>query len=100
MTVDWQMAHPFWTGVWAGTTLGLWPGQYAIPRACTALDEGMGVAANFYGLLAKSAFPAFHFWAAVFTAVFAWVYLSLLFLLYRRVRSSLTRSNPVRKKSL
>ncbi|MBU2785257.1 hypothetical protein HAP93_05650 [Acidithiobacillus ferriphilus] len=84
MVVDWQMAHPFWTGMLSGVSLGFWPDGYAIPRACTAIDEGMGVPTHLYAHFVALAFPAYRMWAALFVALFAWLYLLALSWAWRR----------------
>jgi hypothetical protein len=77
-TIDWQMAHPFWSGIYSGMTLGLWPNGYAIPRGCTYANEGRGIPPWAYTPFAQAAFPAFRVYATGFTFLFVWLYGALL----------------------
>ena len=76
--VDWQMGHPFMSGIYSGMTLGFWPEGYAIPRGCTYVNEGQGIPPWTYSPFARLAFPAFHLYATLFAILFARLYLGFL----------------------
>lgn len=77
-TIDWQMAHPFWSGIYSGMALGFWPDGYAIPKGCTYVNEGRGIPPWAYTPFAHAAFPAFRVYATAFTVLFVWLYASVL----------------------
>lgn len=87
--LDWQMSHPFMSGVYSGASLGFWPAGYAIPRGCSYVNEGAGIPPWTYTPFAHLAYPAFRAWATLFTALFVWLYAGLLAWAFRPVLSGL-----------
>lgn len=81
--IDWQMAHPFWTGIYSGMTLGFWPNGYAIPKGCSYVNEGKGIPPWAYTAFAHAAFPAFRVYASLFTFFFVWLYAGFLVWAFR-----------------
>lgn len=97
--LDWQMSHPFMSGVYSGASLGFWPAGYAIPRGCSYVNEGAGIPPWTYTPFAHLAYPAFRAWATLFTALFVWLYAGLLAWAFRPVLSGLRDGWRNRKSS-